>query len=148
MPAPLWQQPARDFLILAQPARGFWTLIIDYVAPGASLKFVVENHAAMGVAPPRWYYTPEYTCTADGDPLGVLRAEACLISTASPGALIGKVGGSCAGRAEDGKVFIVGSYCIYTLDADTSGPLYLTMNFEPFRSIARSGAIKVQVSVG
>jgi hypothetical protein len=42
-----------------------------------------------------------------------------LVTKCAPGALIGKVGGSAAGR-DDGTVFAIGSRCIVSLDQKTT----------------------------
>ena len=58
-------------------------------------------------------------CNADGHVDLALASERLLVAKCAPGALIGKVGGSAAGR-DDGTVFAIGSRCIVSLDQKTT----------------------------
>jgi hypothetical protein len=158
MSEPLWQT-AKRFNIPANAQNGFWTRVLDYVDAGQWLKFVVDDvltaplsaitsAPAAPLRPPQWSYAPDLNCTADGDPVGPLNPATCLVSSAAPGALVAKVGGSCAGRADDGRVFVIGSFCLVALDATTRGTLYLAMNVDPTRPMARTGSVEVNVSLG
>jgi hypothetical protein len=148
MTEPLWQ-PAQTFTIPARAKHGFWTRIVDYVDGARWLKFEVKDVPVAGGQDraPQWSYAAQQNCTADGDPTGALNPTTCLVTTAAPGALVAKVGGSCAGRADDGHVLVVGSFCLVALDATTRGTVYLGMNIDPSRPIDRTGAIDVSVSI-
>jgi hypothetical protein len=95
---------------------------------------------------PKWSYAAERRCGADGDPKAPFNSATCLIADAPPGALIAKIGGSTAGKADGAKLFIVGSYCVVELDDKTKGPLFMSMNFDPMSSLERSGALEVTIS--
>ena len=83
-------------------------------------------------------------CTADGDLVSPLATSNCLNSDGTVGSLIGKIGGSTAGK-KDGKVFVVGRFCIIDIDDKIKGPLFLTINDEPYGFGDNSGQLKVSV---
>jgi hypothetical protein len=134
-------------------AHGLWTLAIAYVPSPAKLKFVVPERIP-DPATPRdeaqipnvWNYSNNKLCTADGDPRAAINPANCVLSSAPPGALIGKIGGSIAGKADGTRVFLIGTYCVFELDDKTpGGPLYLAMNADPLESQKQSGNIVVQI---
>src|SRR5713226_9672888 len=92
---------------------------------------------AVATSAPKWSYAPDRKCTADGDPKAPLNPATCLFADAPPGALIGKIGGSTAGKTDGTKLFVVGSYCVIELEDKAKGPLYLTMNCDPMSSLER-----------
>lgn len=119
--------------------------------PSASPAPSSPSSSAPGTAPPpllaaKWSYAPESKCTADGDPRAPFNPATCLFADAPPGALIAKIGGSTAGKADGTKLFVVGSYCVIELDDKMKGPLYLTMNSDPMSSLERSGSLRVTIS--
>lgn len=155
--------------IPAKPTHGNWTVALDYVDASKRLKFVVNDErdisrplaagqgqaqapAVPGVAgkePNKWNYDQGRMCTADGDPKAPLNPANCLITDAPPGALIAKIGGSVAGKTNDGlKWFVVGSMCVYDTDANTKGVVYLAMNADPMGLAVRSGSVSVTIYRG
>jgi hypothetical protein len=148
MSDPHWQV-LKKTEVPARPKQGYWTLSIEYVNPSQRLKFVVEEvtpAAGQPASAPTWSYASERKCTADGDPKAPFNPAVCLFTDAPPGALIAKIGGSTAGRADGAKVFVVGSYCVFELDEKTKGPLFLTMNSDPMSSLEKTGSLQVTIS--
>jgi hypothetical protein len=82
----------------------------------------------------RFEATGSWTCLGHGlsvsgpDGLATLRlhVDCLLVPTAPPGALIGKIGGSSAGR-DDGKAFAIGSFCVYPA-LEKPAPLFIAVN--------------------
>jgi hypothetical protein len=67
-------------------------------------------------------------CEADGHPVLALPADQLLVPKCAPGTLIGKLGGSIAGR-DDGTVFAIGSRAIVQLgDKKNDTFLYIGIN--------------------
>src|ERR1700722_15663348 len=102
----------------ARAAMGVWTLAAEYIDPKTRLRFKVpkdrtENNA---LAPNVWTYALGKTCTADGAPKAPINPVNCLLASAPPGALIGKIGGSIAGKADGIQTFLIGSFCVYEID--------------------------------
>lgn len=83
-------------------------------------------------------------CGPDGDIYFTVPADA-LLPDALPGALIGKIGGSSAAVKNSGA-FVVGSHCVLQVDANTAGPLYLTINDSCLGMHDNSGTIRVSIS--
>ena len=123
----------------AKPS-GLWTLVAEYVRGPALIK--VEAPAD-GL----WNYSEASGCVADGDLLSLVSSQGCLLRGAPVGALIAKVGGSTAGTT-DGTMFLAGRSCIYEVNKDTRGPLYLSINDEPTGMVNNSGRLRVTVSIG
>jgi hypothetical protein len=129
-------------------------MAIEYVEANKRLKFVVENDRPAPVAagaPPaternEWSYLQDRNCNANGDPKAPVNPSTCLITDAPPGALIAKIGGSVAGKTSDAlKTFVVGSFCVIDLDANTKGTLYFTINADPMTVSERSGKLVVKI---
>ena len=121
----------------AQPA-GIWTMIVEYVSGPALVKVEAEDA--------KWKYSKANECTADGDLLSLVSAQACILKGAPVGALIGKIGGNTAG-VSDGTVFLAGKTCIIELDQNKRGPLYLTINDELTGMGNNEGKLQVRVSI-
>jgi hypothetical protein len=166
MQEPMWQPPT-VVTIPAMATHGYWTKVLDFIDGSTWVKIWVEDvpdvaaaaaappavgaapaPAAPATLPPVWCYADKRTCSADGDVLAPINQATCLLSTAVPGSLIAKIGGSRAGRVDDGHAVVVGSFCIFKGDDKVgSGALYLTMNFDPSRPLERTGEIAVSVAV-
>lgn len=137
----------------AKPGHGYWTMVLDYVDASERLNFVAEDERDVPPAEGhpaerednKWTYADRKACYADGDPKAPINPANCLIPDAPPGALIGKIGGSTAGKSDGAKMFVVGSFCVLELDANTKGTLYLTMNADPMSSLKRDGHLKVKI---
>lgn len=138
MPKPVWSPflDERTIVVPAVPV-GLWTRVCDYVAGPLKLKFVAEGD---------WRYTTKVAgrCTANGDPSSPMSATRCLKTDAPVGALIGKIGGSIAGKA-DGTVFLVGAFCTLEIDDKVKGALYLTINDEETGFDDNDGALNVSI---
>lgn len=137
----------------AQPKYGFWTRVLDYIDASKRLKFVAEDNVTVSDAagghattkPNKWSYADKKECAADGDPHAGMNTANCLLPDAPPGALIAKIGGSTAGKADGLKSFVVGSFCTFDLDEKTKGALYLTMNVDPMTTAGRQGELLVKI---
>jgi hypothetical protein len=143
MADPNWDT-AESTVVPARPDHGYWTKIFDYVDAPRRLKFEVPETNAQGLQN-QWSYAPQKTCFADGDYKAPVNPANCLFADAPPGALIGKIGGSKAGKSDGSKLFVVGSFCVLDLDDKTKGPLYLTMNADPMSSLERSGELSIMI---
>jgi hypothetical protein len=121
------------------PATGptLWTIVCEYVSGPRKLKF--EAHGS-------WRYSRRIvdSCSPDGDPGSPVDRSKCLKADAAVGALIGKIGGSTAGKS-DGVVFIVGSFCIVDVPDKTAGTLFLTINDEESGFSDNEGEVTVSV---
>jgi hypothetical protein len=115
-----WQELAKNVQVQAKP-EGLWTPAVEYVGDKKLLKIEVRDTKA------HWEYADGKSCGPDGDTKAQFKVGTLLLENAPVGALIGKVGGSTAGSA-DGKVFVVGRFCIIRLDDKIEGPLFLTIN--------------------
>jgi hypothetical protein len=133
-----WQIQPDDADVPAKPV-GLWTLAYEYVRGPALIRFTADSKQ-------KWNYASKSACTADGDLASMISAQVCVLPGAPVGALIGKIGGSSAGQA-DGKVFLVGSFAIIEVDANTRGPLYLTINDEVSGMENNSGTLKVTIRI-
>lgn len=155
MALPNWQDlqtVLNNGAVLAKPRRGVWTLAADYIPTLSRLRFIVPETVNAPGPPARqvsneWTYAQGKTCTADGEPRAAINPANCLLASAAPGALIGKIGGSIAAKSDVTRVFVIGSYCVYEIDDKTpGGPLYLTMNADPIGMTDRMGELVVQIS--
>jgi hypothetical protein len=134
---PLLTGPSEVF---ANPPRGVWTKVNEYVEGGTTLMIEVADEAAT------WKYNPDAACGPDGDPGSLVLRSKCLLASAPVGAMIGKLGGSTAGAA-DGTVFVVGHWCIVKVGTD-GGPLYLTINDQENGMSNNDGTMQVNVYRG
>jgi hypothetical protein len=132
----LWKETTTGITIPARP-KGIWTLAHDFVEGPAVIK--VE---AVGT----WSYTPGVACEADGDLNGLLNGGALLVPGAPVGSLVAKVGGSSAGDT-DGVVRVIGQVGYITLDAKTSGPVFLTINDDKTGLRDNAGQLTVTISI-
>lgn len=168
MTDPNWDS-GTEVKVPAQAVRGNWTCALEYVDASKRLKFIVDEARnaepaagpragdaaavggqAQGGQPARelnhWSYAKDKQCGADGDSKAPVNPSNCLIPDAPPGSLVAKIGGSVAGKTNDGiKSFVVGSFCIVDLDDKSKGALYLAMNADPMGSLARSGFLCIKV---
>lgn len=147
MAAPIWQFVCEK-TIKALASHGHWTLAADYVEHPARLLVEVSDQRADAQGQKianKWHYGGR-ECSADGDygmPIDVAKS---LVPSAPPAALIGKIGGSCAGRTDGVVTFIIGSYCVFELAEKQRGPLYLTMNTDTGSSLVPAGELLVRIS--
>jgi hypothetical protein len=70
---------------------------------------------------------PVKPCGPDGHPNLPLQAERLLVAGGAPGALIGKFGGSTAGRS-DGTAYVIGSHCILAMPKKENALLFIGIN--------------------
>jgi hypothetical protein len=95
-------------------------------------------------------------CSADGDFGGAARGTAPfagtpLVSSASPGALIARIGGSTADQTADTSatpsrlVFSIGRKCIFTVPSAPIGSLFLGVNDDPTRMAGVTGQLLVSI---
>lgn len=66
-------------------------------------------------------------CGPNGHPELQLATERLFVPDAAPGALIGKFGGSVAGRA-DGVVFVIGEQCVVAMPEKKNAQLFIGIN--------------------
>jgi hypothetical protein len=123
---------------------GIWTWAYEYVEGPALLKIEVKDNPP-GKAQ-EWQYAPGKKCTADGDRNPPTQARNCIFPDAPVGALIAKIGGSTAGL-KDGKIYLVGRKALLSLDQNTSGPLFFTINTPVGGMQDNADALKVSVSI-
>jgi len=118
---PIWRPlPLKTNKVPAKPS-AVWTLVHEYVTGPCRLRITAAG---------KWKYRPGKECDADG-----VREEGftqeMLNASAGLGALVGKIGGSPAGKADGTLAFVAGSYVVLAFDDKVEGALYLTMNDEP-----------------
>jgi hypothetical protein len=132
----------------AKAVRGLWTLAVEYVDAPHKLRFnVPATRTEKGAqAPNVWTYAHDKTCSADGAARAPINSANCLLASAPPGALIGKIGGSIAGKADGTLTFLIGSFCVYEFDDKAhGGPLYLAMNADPTGLLDATGFLSVEI---
>jgi hypothetical protein len=136
MAHPTWRELLKDFTVKAKPD-GLWTIALEYIVGPLKLKVIADGS---------WKYSTvgSSTCSPDGDAFSAVNIANCLYPNGTVGSLIGKIGGSTAGRA-DGKLFVVGRFCIVEVDEKTRGTLFFTINDEPNGFADNDGEIKVSV---
>ncbi|HEV2416890.1 MAG TPA: hypothetical protein VGX94_03735 [Terriglobia bacterium] len=165
---PLWRSIVTDFEVSAKP-QGIWTKILDYVGPSRKLRLRATGTWTWQEAAPAPSGSPQPVtkpanaidavkaaassaavsighfgqCGPDGDIYVTAPADA-LLADVLPGALIGKIGGSSAAVKNSGA-FVVGSDCVLEVDANTKGPLYLTINDSCVGMHDNSGTIRVSI---
>jgi hypothetical protein len=123
-----WAETKSGIAVAARPT-GTWTLGVEYVK-------------AVG----KWAYGAGKECGPDGDLNALLSADQALLPGAPVGALIVKIGGSTAG-AKDGTLHVAGSSALVALDANTFGPVYLTINDHATGLADNTGEVKVTISI-
>lgn len=130
-----WKQIAK-IKVPANPSTGIWTRAIEYVTGPRRLKFTAEG---------AWKYAKgSKEVNADGDLSVTANPGNMIVTTAPIGALVAKIGGSTAGKA-DGTVYVIGSFCVLDLLEAKGGALYLTVNDEPGGLEDNEGEIEVTV---
>ena len=72
-------------------------------------------------------------------------SQEMLNQAAGLGALVGKIGGSPADKADAKLSFVAGSYVVLAFDEKVEGALYLTMNDEPKHFDQHDGQIEVAI---
>lgn len=134
---PLVWLPLAIVRIPARPV-GLWTLAHEYV-PGVRLLriTVLQEDQDNRPVPITWNVSPSLACGPDGNFANPDNVS-LVCTTASYGALVGKIGGSTADLPDttpgntspwgSKKVFAVGTTCILNLAIADGGPLFLTMN--------------------
>lgn len=135
MAEPSWTQLV-EMDVPAKPD-GRWTLVSEYVEKETLLRIRADPKGS-------WSYTKRVAsgCGPNGEATSHLKCESCLLESAPPGSLIGKIGGSTVDSGS--AIFSVGSFAVTKLSE--SGPVYLTVNDEPGGFVDNSGSIKVTVS--
>jgi hypothetical protein len=138
---PSWQPLTLVTQQVTAKPEGLWTKVYDYVEGPIKLKLEASG---------QWTYASGNACGPDGK-----RAEGLLpdglVSSAPVGALIGKIGGSSAEKPDTNTtqsvVFVVGSYCVITVENAVKGALFLTMNDRVNRFDEHDGGITIMISV-
>jgi hypothetical protein len=155
MATPSWQDlqtVLNSGAVPAKPKHGLWTLAADYIPTLSRLRFKVPATVSAPGPPVAqvangWTYAAGKTCMADGEPRAPINSANCLLASAPAGALIGKIGGSIAGKSDVSRIFVIGSYCVYEIDDKApGGPLFLTMNADPIGMPDRAGQLIVEIS--
>lgn len=131
----VWSSLGR-FIVKAK-ADGRWTKIHDWLSGPVILKISVTD-----ASDTVWQWARGRACGADGDETAPLDRSRCIVPSAPPGCLIGKIGGS---TADDTGAFPVGSFIARRVAASEAGPLYLTINDLPSGYEDNSGQMDVEV---
>ena len=116
---------------------GTWTWVFDYVQGPALLKIEAEG---------KWRYSATKECGPDGDLNSLVQPGQAVSASAPIGALLVKIGGSTAGK-DDGKVHVAGTRAVISIDANSSGPVFVTINDELTGFADNSGSLSVTLSV-
>ncbi len=113
-----WTALETGLSVKAKP-EGFWTK-----GPLISGPTILKIEASG-----TWSYSTKFAkaCTADGDLLSSFDLKKCIWDKSPVGSLLGRIGGSSADK-DPSSVFVVGSSCIRSIDAQTRGLLFLTIN--------------------
>lgn len=136
MPQPIWRELVR---VTVPERRGAetrqWTMALEQVTAGKLIKLEVvvdPNVANSGTWQPKDFAN---RCTADGDFRKIETADTKLLPTAPGGALIARIGGSTTDQpviadpaAPPASLLAVGRKCVFTVPANTNGPLYFAPN--------------------
>jgi hypothetical protein len=151
MTSPHWTQLG-VFEVAAKPD-AFWTLAVEYVPPSRLLRFQVIGEDKDGNPVPKEWQVGLQPVGANG--LISNNARTPLLSAACyQGALIGKLGGSCADVPDTAqtaspwgtkRVFTIGSFGLIFVAAADAGPLYMTINDEPKNLADNAGSLWVQI---
>ncbi len=137
---------------------GFWNRAVEFIPGPRLLRFRVVDKDKDGKSVPlKWTANDAGDSRVEYGPNGAPSGDAktsYLCPGAPLGALIGKLGGSSVDIPDASqpltpfgtkRVFAIGAYCIMTVAAGDSGPLYLTMN-DVLQSFANhSGALHVEI---
>jgi hypothetical protein len=146
--------PLETVRVPARPA-GFWTLVEEYI-PGCRLLRILVLNEDEGHQPvlTNWKPAPNSTCGPDGLADNPDKGP-LLCSTASYGALIGKIGGSTGDLPDttpgttslwgNKKVFAAGAVCILNLALADGGPLFLAVNDHSEKFRRHSGELLVSL---
>jgi hypothetical protein len=103
-------------LIIGYP----WYFVTEIEGDWTSLRLTVEGQwDCLGVA--------VKPCGPDGHPELPLAADRLIVPSAAPGALIGKFGGSNAGRGETGA-FVIGSQSFAPMPEKKARQLFISIN--------------------
>jgi hypothetical protein len=105
---------------------GLWTRAAEFLRGPAFLRIEARNDGTNST-PSTWCYSTGIWCTAEGLGSNTELLRSLIITSAPPGSLVGKIGGSSAGQ-NDGRVFLAGRFAIVELSSSDRGPLYLTIN--------------------
>ena len=138
---------------VAAKAEGIWQLALEYVGGLRLLRLrVVDQDENRNAVWTTWHQTATDRATADG--LIHVVKTGLLLTSAPPGALIAKIGGSTADVPDAAspsapygtkKVFAVGSYCVVNLAAQDAGPLFMAMNDSLDNVKHHEGALHVAI---
>ncbi len=130
-----WRQIAKK-KVPANPTTGVWTNIVDYIQGPRRLKFTAQGN---------WMFAKgSKQTTADGDLSVTANPNAMIVAAAPIGSLVGKIGGSTAGKA-DGTTYVIGSYCVLDLTEAKGGAPFLTVNDEAVALANNQGEIEVTI---
>ena len=116
---------------------GVWTWVYDWVQGPALIQVTAEG---------TWNYGPASATGPNGDQNALVGANQPILAGAPIGALILKVGGSTAGIS-DGTVKLAGERGLVEIDANTRGPIFLTINDERTGLDDNSGQLQAKISI-
>jgi hypothetical protein len=119
----------------ARPEGGLWTMVRTQLVAPAVIRIEASGSWRLASDLP--------ACGADGMRHWLYGRDQLLTKKAPPGALIGKVGGSCS-AADEADVFIVGSVTVLLLEK-VAGPLYPTINGAPMHFASHEGELTVRL---
>jgi hypothetical protein len=156
MAQPIWRKIVHE---LAVPEPGMqWQLALQILTVGKVMMVEVVIDTVRQ-PPVNGTWTPlgfVEACSADGDFSGVAQGTAppCgtpLVSSAAPGALIARIGGSTADHTIDTAAtpsrvaFSIGRRCIFTVPGSPTGSLFLGVNDDPARMAGVTGRLLVNI---
>jgi hypothetical protein len=84
-------------------------------------------------------------CGPDGHVDLMLQQDRLLVPACAPGMLIGKLGGSTAGRG-DGTIFVIGSKCVLSIPEKKSTVLFVGVNGAIPSSLNRIDMLTLEIS--
>jgi hypothetical protein len=156
MAQPMWRKIVHE-LEVPEPGKQ-WKVALDFVTVGKLMKVEVVVDVARTPPQPGTWTPPGFAdaCSTDGDLSGMARGTtplpgAPLLSSAPPGALIARIGGSTADQTLDTStppsrlVFSIGRMCVFVVPSAPTGSLFLGVNDEPSRMAAVTGGILVNI---
>jgi hypothetical protein len=154
MAQPTWRKIVSE-LPVPEPQKQ-WQLALQVLDIGKLMMIEVVIDPARQ-PPEDGTWTPQgfaTACSADGDFSGTARGTtpgSPLVSSAPPGALIARIGGSTADQTVDASatpsrvVFSVGRRCIFTVPSSPTGSLFLGVNDDPARMANVTGRLLVNI---
>jgi hypothetical protein len=156
MAEPIWRKIVSE-LPVPEPQKQ-WQIALQVLTVGKLMMVEVVIDTARN-PPEDGTWTPHgfvAACSADGDFTGTARGTtppsgAPLVSSAPPGALIARIGGSTADQIADASptpsrlVFSIGRRCVFTVPSSPVGSLFLGVNDDPARMADVTGRLLVNI---